>query len=350
MWADTSTTPTYLKHWTGTVWTQIATLNTGALANSDAADWASQVTGVGKPADNADVTVDAINAGIVTTGNLELSTGGSVHTTGKTSATDGNPGVYLGDVSGDKQFYVGDGDKKSLSFHNGQFEIGQGVRVVGISNPYNPDITEGRAIIQTSDYVATDLSSGRITFTIPTGAYTGQIKMTSLHALDGYVIKRGIPFSTSLNLSLANPSWANPIIWVAAFKPDVALAGLIVDATIGIVANSGSSITNGIGFRFKDGNVYGVSGYGSTSTPGAYTELLLDSQDGNPHRYLFDYDGSSSIGFYIDGVLKGTITANLPSGADNIADLYRLSVYASTANASTVYFTIGSWQIWIRGE
>jgi hypothetical protein len=56
LWVDTSGTPTVLKRWTGTAWEVISTLNTGALADVDSADWSSQVVGVGKPQDYADVT------------------------------------------------------------------------------------------------------------------------------------------------------------------------------------------------------------------------------------------------------------------------------------------------------
>jgi sulfur carrier protein ThiS len=56
LWVDTSSTPYKLKRWSGTTWEVIATLNTGALADVDAADWQSQVSGDGKPADYADVT------------------------------------------------------------------------------------------------------------------------------------------------------------------------------------------------------------------------------------------------------------------------------------------------------
>jgi hypothetical protein len=61
LWGDTSVTPYKLKRWNGTGWDIIATLNTGALADVDAADWSTQITGTGKPADNADVTANAIS-------------------------------------------------------------------------------------------------------------------------------------------------------------------------------------------------------------------------------------------------------------------------------------------------
>jgi len=53
LWVDTSGTPYHLKHWNGSTWTDTATLNTGALANVNAADWTTQVTGTGKPSNNA---------------------------------------------------------------------------------------------------------------------------------------------------------------------------------------------------------------------------------------------------------------------------------------------------------
>ena len=330
-----------VKRWSGSAWESFATYGSS---------W-TDVSGSGKPADNADVTQDAINAGIVTTGNLELSTGGIIHTAGKTYAGDGNPGVLLGDVSGDNQFYVGDADKKFISYSSGVLEIGEGVAIVGLSNPFNPDIADGRTTISVSDYTITELSSGRITFTVPSGSYSGQVALSNLHSGDGYVVKRGIPYSSSLNLSLANPSWDKKIVWAAAFSPNINATGVSVSAGIGVIPNNGSTsaTANGMGFQFFEGKIYGVVGNGTLGTPGTVTFLYLDDQDAAAHRYIFTSDGTS-VGFYIDGTLKGTISSSIPTGSNNISDLYRLSVYASTATSGTEYIGIGSWQAWINGS
>jgi hypothetical protein len=84
LWGDTSVTPYKLKRWNGTGWDIIATLNTGALADVDAADWSTQITGTGKPADNADVTQTELNLGAAidnaTANGTTLISGGYIQT------------------------------------------------------------------------------------------------------------------------------------------------------------------------------------------------------------------------------------------------------------------------------
>jgi len=63
LWGDTSTVPYKLKRWNGETWDIIATLNTGALADVDAADWQSQVTGVTKPNDVQKQSANIATAG-----------------------------------------------------------------------------------------------------------------------------------------------------------------------------------------------------------------------------------------------------------------------------------------------
>lgn len=91
---------------------------------------------------DADKTETAINAGITTTGELILSTDGVVRTEGKTSVTDGVEGVLLGDISGNKSFYAGDGINDYISYKEGRgLEIGQNTRLLGAASINVPDVT-----------------------------------------------------------------------------------------------------------------------------------------------------------------------------------------------------------------
>jgi hypothetical protein len=81
----------------------------------------SQVTGTGKPADNADVTTTVVNGGmVITSGGLTLSSGGSIKG-GKTTYGSGS-GFFLGYVSSSYRFDIGDSthylrwDGSSMSF------------------------------------------------------------------------------------------------------------------------------------------------------------------------------------------------------------------------------------------
>lgn len=90
----------------------------GDLATQDDVDWATQVTGTGKPANNADVTLSAINGSLsLTGGGLVLASGGASIRAGQTAWDTGegfwlghhaSPSSYrfsIGDSSGDKMTY-----------------------------------------------------------------------------------------------------------------------------------------------------------------------------------------------------------------------------------------------------
>lgn len=74
LWGDTSSTPYQLKRYNGSGWDVIATLNTGALADVDSADWSTQISGSGKPSDNADQTT-ATTIGNAMDGTAVITTG-----------------------------------------------------------------------------------------------------------------------------------------------------------------------------------------------------------------------------------------------------------------------------------
>jgi hypothetical protein len=66
------------------------------------------------------------------------------------------------------------------------------------------------------------------------------------------------------------------------------------------------------GFRFYQDKVYAVSRFGGSETceeiviSGFYTE--------DPHVYRIEFVSGVRIDFYVDGVLRKTITTNLPEG------------------------------------
>lgn len=79
----------------------------GALATANAADWSTQVTGTGKPADNADVTQTIIDGGLITTGYIQLSTAGNIRS-GKTAFSDtANAGFWIGNDAGTPKIRIG---------------------------------------------------------------------------------------------------------------------------------------------------------------------------------------------------------------------------------------------------
>ncbi|MFQ5510191.1 MAG: phage tail protein, partial [Leptospirillia bacterium] len=70
----------------------------GALATANSADWQTQVTGAGRPQDNADVTQQVIDTGILTTGAVWMNSG-----------TFGAKGIQAEYNNGTPRLHVGDG-------------------------------------------------------------------------------------------------------------------------------------------------------------------------------------------------------------------------------------------------
>jgi len=67
-------------------------------------------------------------------------------------------------------------------------------------------------------------------------------------------------------------------------------------------------ILEGIGFRIDAGTIKGYTYDGSTTN-----ELSIGTAaDNTPYRLDLRYDPRGKVDFYVDGVLKGTVTSNLP--------------------------------------
>ncbi|MFQ5510099.1 MAG: fibronectin type III domain-containing protein, partial [Leptospirillia bacterium] len=79
----------------------------GALATANSADWQTQVTGAGRPQDNADVTQQVIDTGILTTGAVWMNSG-----------TFGAKGIQAEYNNGTPRLHVGDGANSYLK-HDG---------------------------------------------------------------------------------------------------------------------------------------------------------------------------------------------------------------------------------------
>jgi len=105
LWYDTSTKK--LKRYNGTAWEDIGNDFTATSQLTDdaglgqTADW-PQITGTGKPADNADVTADQMDAGV------EITLAGGGIRAGKTGYSDTTAGWFLGrDTDGVPKLRVG---------------------------------------------------------------------------------------------------------------------------------------------------------------------------------------------------------------------------------------------------
>lgn len=86
----------------------------------------------------------------------------------------------------------------------------------------------------------------------------------------------------------------------------------------------------GFGFRFTNTMVRGFSKNGGAEQ---YVNLVtgLTAPYTRDELYEAVFTPGSNIKFYIDGVLRGTLTAGLPTGTTYAEILFRMLVYASVA-------------------
>jgi len=75
-----------------------------------------------------------------------------------------------------------------------------------------------------------------------------------------------------------------------------------------------------VGFFFDQAKVYAVCRKAATGE--TKSEITTPPEPMNPHIYRVVYVSSSKVDFYIDGVLKKTITTNIPTGDNEYACIF----------------------------
>jgi len=108
-------------------------------------------------------------------------------------------------------------------------------------------------------------------------------------------------------------SYTNQVVWI--------VSGWITDIT------ASSATDRHIGFKLVNGTLYGTVADGTTEAT-----LTLKTLSSDAHMTLeYVYTPGSEVRFYVDGVDKGAITTNLPSGTINALYALFASVYNSAA-------------------
>src|SRR5205807_7676331 len=83
----------------------------------------------------------------------------------------------------------------------------------------------------------------------------------------------------------------------------------------------GVSLRNGFGFKYVGGSdLHGVSILNGSETV-VDLATTLGSLTTDPPADLLAILGKNSVQFFVNGVLKGTITTNLPSSSDTVYEL-----------------------------
>ena len=92
--------------------------------------------------------------------------------------------------------------------------------------------------------------------------------------------------------------------------------------------NSSSSTNAHVGFKAINGSLYGTVGNGSSES----TLLLATLGSDEWYELKVVFTPGVEARFYLDGVDKGSITTNLPSGTGYAERIFYASVYNTTAN------------------
>jgi len=95
-----------------------------------------------------------------------------------------------------------------------------------------------------------------------------------------------------------------------------------------------------IAFLVQNGNIYGLTADGSSYTTSDFGAISA----GTDYSLRIDFVPGVSAKFYIDGVLEGTITTNLPSGTSNADHLF--TAYLETRTSASKTMDISYYDFW----
>jgi hypothetical protein len=216
------------------------------------------------------------------------------------------------------------------------------------------------------DHLAASVVSDKLQAWI-NGTFLGSFSRNDFHwttifeSIDGYdnsdpdyvtVGYTGVRIQTSTALNnyqfLQREIYLNPVIdWSRPMKLSIGVQ--FVDTThqnvwLGVgdcTASLPNPTIRHIGFKVIDGTIYGTVANGTTETT-----LNLGSVSAMAKTvFAFDFDGSV-ITFYIDGVNKGTISTNIPTGNSNADVVLSACIKVTLAGAYKTFF-LSTWDYWI---
>jgi hypothetical protein len=94
-----------------------------------------------------------------------------------------------------------------------------------------------------------------------------------------------------------------------------------------------------IGFKILNGTLYGTVGNGDNESA-----LNCGSISSDNHSFEVIFTAGVSCEFIVDGVSKGTITTNLPTGEAGAGNL--CTIYIQTKTTAIRYMTVFGWDLW----
>jgi hypothetical protein len=294
----------------------------------------------GKPADNADVTVDKLNNGITTYGSITLTIDGSNKgkiVYNKSTYTDAVSGIYLGTDG----FYAGDGVNNFISWDstNG-VKVGNEISITG-----NPSFFENVLRIEkngfpvnfTDEYKTAVSNDGTVTQSPTTNHLTISIPSGGSANSYGRVYYHVSPIAV-----LEETTWDKNVSFTTKFV----YLNTVVDGIYFIGVGSGSDFSNTslhIGFLIDSSGIYGTCGDATNQST-----VLLNATVTNNNVFSFRKN-NTNIDFYINNSLVGSITTNVPNNPSyNIDYYFYAGLLIDVVSSSTQEMYIGSWRILVE--
>lgn len=155
--------------------------------------------------------------------------------------------------------------------------------------------------------VTSDLNGGSESFGPPVSSISSNVAGGAVHYLA---------------VGNFNSDWDDDHILQGLFKPDstvtrddfFGMGGCVIGGDEFEIQENSALVIRHIGFLFEDGTVYASVANGTTQTKSAaLAGFTYNASTFN--KYTIVYDAGVSAKFYVNGVLKATLTTNLPSGA-----------------------------------
>jgi len=291
-----------------------------------------------RPADHADVTLAAIEAGLtVLSGGLVLGgdgLGGSASLRmGDAAGYRDGAGIWLGTETQaglvKANMHVGDPAlEQGFSYDpfSAKFDVWKNTELRG-ADAYNNSAIYHRALANSLDQWDL-LTSG--TSTVSVGG--GVLRLQNGTAAGDYALAS---FGSSHALSAY--TWDKPRSFKVIAEPyySASLDHEIVSGVPGIVYAGNSPR---MGFKMTGGNIYAVVANAAGETVSASLSAWVSTQ-----KYALEVIyNATSVEFYIDGDLKTTISTNIPTGLSYAHFALRVALKTNTASPAYT-FRIGEW-------
>ena len=312
LWYNDSTK--LLKRWNGTTWD-----DSGSLG----ADWYSNLSGI--PSRLGDTPTTGLN---LTATHL-----------GYYDGTDWR--AYIQD---DGSLYLGDGDKRFISFDLDTFVVGPDVEVQGVAGYSTQDFSRGGYYHRADEWDSFQ-DNATVTFYEGTSSlYRGTVELR---------INSGAAFGNA-NVEPLQGSFelgSDIVDWGKTCFLDVRLQRTSFDSTAQAFVGRGLWDPNDLtglwaGFVLKSDGLYGT-----VANDSGITELQLSTVTGNSSYTLGMRQYTDRVEFFIDGIYEGDITTNIPaptqtSQSRNVPFMAIVNPTASASQRSRI--TVGEYRYLIK--